>query len=231
MIKLCIVRRNAPRRAPRAVLGAAALLLSVSTALPAAANTTAGGFPSIFNSRTTQSSNIAMFPKWGGALSRYFSERQLADAPCTSSLFNQCHLKEWKEFLASLRGKSKMSQVRAVNAYMNRQRYFTDPRNYGVKDYWATPVQFLKRNGDCEDYAIAKFISLRALGFTNRELRIVVLQDLNLRVGHAILVVHLEGQALVLDNQVRSVVRAETIRHYRPIYSINEHNWWMHRRS
>lgn len=213
------------------VICATALLISAHTPLPVAAKTTAGAFPGIFSTRTTRSSNIAMFPKWGGALTRYFSERQLTDAPCTSTLFNQCHLKEWKDFLAAQKGKSKLSQVRAVNAYMNRQRYFTDPRNYGVKDYWATPSQFFKRNGDCEDYAIAKFMSLRALGFTNKDMRIVVLQDLNLRVGHAILVVHLEGQALVLDNQVRSVVRAETIRHYRPIYSINEHNWWLHRRG
>jgi predicted transglutaminase-like cysteine proteinase len=73
-------------------------------------------------------------------------------------------------------------------------------------------------------------MSLRTLGFTNSEMRIVVLQDMNLRVGHAILVVNVGGQALVLDNQVRNVVRAETIHHYRPIYSINEHNWWLHRR-
>lgn len=227
MIKSRIILRLIPRFA----FGAVALLMTVHAAVPAAAKTAAGAFPGIFSTRTTQSSNIAMFPKWGGALSRYFSERQLADAPCTSTLFNQCHLKEWKEFLASQKGKSKLSQVRAVNAYMNRQRYFTDPRNYGVKDYWATPAQFFKRNGDCEDYAIAKFMSLRALGFTNKDMRIVVLQDMNLRVGHAILVVHLDGQALVLDNQVRSVVPAETIRHYRPIYSINEHNWWLHRRG
>ena len=213
----------------RIAICAVALLMSVDTDLPAAA-ATVDTFPGIFSTRTTQSSNISMFPKWGGALSRYFSERELADAPCTSSIFNQCHLKEWKEFLTSLRGESKLSQVRAVNRYVNRQRYFTDPRNYGVKDYWASPAQFFERNGDCEDYAIAKFMSLRMLGFTNSEMRIVVLQDMNLRVGHAILVVNVGGQALVLDNQVRSVVRAETIHHYRPIYSINEHNWWLHRR-
>lgn len=217
---------------PRIRSTIAPLLLGALLGLPTLGSATANtAFPGIFGTRTTQSPNITMFPKWGGALSRYFNEQKLADAPCTSSLFNACHLKEWKEFLQSIGGQDKRSQVSAVNTYMNRQRYLTDPRNYGVKDYWATPGQFFKRNGDCEDYAIAKFMSLRALGFTNRDMRIVVLQDLNLRIGHAILVVHLNGEALVLDNQVRSVVRAEAIRHYRPIYSINEHNWWLHRRG
>tara|TARA_R110000868_G_scaffold32036_8_gene116949 strand:+ start:15157 stop:15837 length:681 start_codon:yes stop_codon:yes gene_type:complete len=205
-----------------------AAMMAVPESASAAANP---AFPALFGTRTTQSTNISMFPKWGGALSRYFNERKLGETPCTSTLFNACHLKAWKAFLQSLKGQDKLSQVRAVNTYMNRQRYLTDPRNYGVKDYWATPGQFFKRNGDCEDYAIAKFMSLRALGFTNRDMRIVVLQDLNLRVGHAILVVNLNGRALVLDNQVRRVVPAESIRHYRPIYSINERNWWLHRRG
>lgn len=210
-------------------------LLGAVSAIPAARDVDArqaqGPFPSIFSTRTTRSSNVAMFPKWGGALKRYFNERQLADAPCTSTIFNKCHLQEWAAFLETLKDKDRLTQVREVNAYMNRQRYLTDPRNYGVKDYWATPGQFFRRDGDCEDYAIAKFISLRTLGFSNDEMRVVVLQDLNLRVGHAILVVNLNGQALVLDNQVKSVVRAEAIRHYRPIYSINESHWWLHRRS
>lgn len=187
--------------------------------------------PKLFGTSEMQSANIAMFPKWGGALSRYFGERQLADAPCTSTAFNKCHLNDWQAFLKTQAGRAPMDQIVAVNDYMNRQRYLTDPRNYGVSDYWATPAQFFSRDGDCEDYAIAKFMSLRALGMPNDMMRIVVLQDLNLRVGHAILVVYLDGQAYVLDNQVRRVVRAESIRHYKPIYSINEHHWWLHRGS
>ena len=209
------------------VLGAAVLL----TWAIAPTSASVGAPRGIFGTIETRASTVKMFPKWTGALSRYFNERNLEDAPCTSSIFNRCHLKEWKAFLAGLAGRDRRTQVREVNDFMNRQRYLTDPRNYGVKDYWATPTQFLRRDGDCEDYAIAKFISLRALGFTNDMLRVVVLQDLNLRIGHAILVVYLDGRALVLDNQVRRVVPAESIRHYQPIYSINEHHWWLHRRG
>jgi len=91
------------------------------------------------------------------------------------------------------------------------------------------PGQFLGRNGDCEDYAIARFMSLRALGFDDRLLRIVVLGDLTPLLAHAVLVVYYQGEALVLDNQIESVLPASAIRHYRPIYSLNEHNWWLHR--
>jgi predicted transglutaminase-like cysteine proteinase len=208
----------------RQALVLAALLLAFAAPAEAA-------YPRLFDSTERQASNINMFPKWSGTLNRYFSEAALANAPCTETRFNKCHLADWKRFLDSLGGVDTRRQIDAVNDYMNRQRYLTDPRNYGVKDYWATPGQFFKRNGDCEDYAIAKFMSLRALGVPNDAMRIVVVQDLNLRIGHAVLVVYLEGRALILDNQARRVVDAASIRHYKPVYSINETHWWLHRRG
>ena len=137
----------------------------VAVAGPAQASFVAAiRYPNLFGTTEIQSSRLSLFPKWRGALSRYFDERRLADAPCESTLFNRCHLREWNAFLASLRGYDAMTQIGAVNDYMNTRRYIIDPRNYGVPDYWATPLQFLTRNGDCEDYAIAKYLSLRTLG-------------------------------------------------------------------
>ena len=77
----------------------------------------------------------------------------------------------------SLAGKDRKTQLAAVNEFMNRASYIEDLPNWGVPDYWATPLQFLTKDGDCEDYAIAKFVSLRTLGFTNDELRIAVVDD------------------------------------------------------
>ena len=122
-----------------------------------------------------------------------------------------------------------MDQIIAINGYMNQKRYIIDPRNYGVRDYWATPGQFLARNGDCEDYAIAKYMSLRSLGFKDSQLRIVVLKDMNLGLAHAILAVYHDGRTFVLDNQIKTVVPADKVYHYKPYYSINEKHWWLHR--
>ncbi len=217
----------------RAMLCVAALLPAIAGgaagALAAETPDHRGGHVPIWNSSEKPSPRIALFPKWNGVLHRYFDERQLENGSCESTLFNRCHLREWSEFLDSIRGQSRVDQVHAVNKFMNRVRYIVDPRNYGVKDYWATPKEFLSRNGDCEDYAIAKYLSLRALGFPPSQLRVVVLQDLNLKLAHAILVVSLNDRALVLDNQIRTVVNARSIHHYKPIYSINEHFWWLHR--
>ena len=66
----------------------------------------------------------------------------------------------------------------------------------------------------------------RSLEFATR---IVVLQDLNLGIAHAVMSLEHEGETLILDNQVSRVVRHEVIRHYKPIYSVNETHWWLHR--
>ncbi len=212
----------APPRRPSRVASAPA-----TAAPPAAA--AAVVYPSLFNSREIRGSNFTPFPKWTGVLDRQVNEGALYDGPCTARRFNRCHLQEWRALLKSLAGKDRRSQLEAVNAFMNKAPYIIDPVNYRVPDYWATPIQFLNKDGDCEDYAIAKFISLRELGWPNELLRLVVLDDLNLGIAHAVLVAYVDGEALVLDNQIPKVVSSKIIRHYRPIYSINEESWWLHR--
>jgi predicted transglutaminase-like cysteine proteinase len=206
----------------------AAALVAAGIPLPAAGGEPS--YPPLFGSREIRSVSLGPFQKWTGMLVRQIEERPLYDGPCTARRFNRCHLTEWRQLLHDVAVLEPHAQLDAVNSFMNRAPYVTDPVNYGVPDYWATPLQFLNKDGDCEDYAIAKFVSLRQLGFANDQMRIVVVDDLNLRIPHAILVVYLAGRAYVLDNQISRVVPAEVINHYKPIYSINEQAWWLHRR-
>ncbi len=53
-------------------------------------------------------------------------------------------------------------------------------------------------------------------------MRVVALQDQNLNLGHAVLVVYVGDEPMLLDNQIASVVPANSIRHYNPVFSINE---------
>lgn len=196
-----------------------ALCLALAGTGPAAAAVT---YPSLFGTREIASSNLKLFPKWRGVVERFNEEK----GNCFSPL---CDQEYWRKVIEDLAGADRMDQITTINREMNERLYIIDPINWGVPDYWATPFQFRRKNGDCEDYAIAKFMALRALGFDNSELRIVVLNDLNLGIAHAILVVYIDGKALVLDNQIKTVVPAESIRHYQPVYSINENGWWLHR--
>jgi predicted transglutaminase-like cysteine proteinase len=174
---------------------------------------------------------MASFPKWTGMLARYFKDGDPVSRVCKANVFRRCMSEEWKGFLDEIGREDKATQIRRVNERMNRARYTLDINNYGESDYWATPVQFFKMDGDCEDYAISKYLSLRALGFEAEQLRVVILDDLNLRVAHAILVVTYNGTQYVLDNQIAQAVPASVIHHYKPIYSLNESNWWLYRQK
>lgn len=197
-------------------------LLGAAAALSAAPGAALAAYPALFGTQEIHSGNLKLFPKWRGTMDRFGEEKN----GCTDPLCDNVY---WTNLLDEMAGADRMAQIERVNREMNERLYIVDPINWGVPDYWATPFQFLRKNGDCEDYAIAKFMALRALGFENPEMRIVVLNDLNLGIAHAILVVYIDDGALVLDNQISSVVPAESIRHYQPVYSVNEEGWWLHR--
>lgn len=193
---------------------------------------------SFFSSTEVRSKNLKPFKKWRSALQRYSKElKSRKKNSCQSKRLNICNYGDWGKFLKSLKGRDKFTQMRAVNARMNKAKYINDKTNWGRKDYWATPGEFMSRFGDCEDFAIVKYLSLRLLGFKERELRVVAVKDLNLKVGHAVLIVKLRDpktkkmRDFLLDNQIKKVVDAKSVRHYEAVFSINSQFWWRHRRA
>lgn len=187
-----------------------------------------GGKPAIalFGYKEIKREGFAIFPQWTSVMQRRLKDDQ-ADRECNPGITN-CPLRPWKKFLASLAGKPALEQLAAVNVYGNRMKYIQDIDNYGVADYWAAPKEFIFNSGDCEDYVIFKYFSLRDLGFGVDSMRIVTVQDTNLRIAHAVLAVYINNDILILDNQTESVISHHKILHYAPIYSVNENYWWMH---
>jgi predicted transglutaminase-like cysteine proteinase len=188
------------------------------------------GFPAVFGAAETPSANLGAFRRWTGAIERSLHEWIGYDDPCATRFAGRCNSGEWRQLVARLADRPRREKIDRVNAFFNRMPYAVDASTWGIADYWATPFQFLGRSGDCEDYAIAKFVTLRQLGLASEEMRIVVVDDLNLRAAHAVLVVADGERLLVLDNQVPDVVESRRILHYRPVFSLNETHWWVHRK-
>jgi len=228
---------NRTGRRLRFVAAAVALMVSVAWGLAdAEAAKKKAGKPraSFFHTKEIRSTNLKPFKKWTSALKRYSKEKLKKSGKCTQPGLDICNYGQWKAFLEPLKKKGKIAQLKAVNNRMNKARYIQDASNWGKKDYWASPAQFMARFGDCEDYAIVKYLSLRYLGWKERDLRVVAVKDLNLKVGHAVLVAFIKDKktkkkrAVVLDNQIKKVVYASSIRHYQPVFSINKRFWWRH---
>jgi len=185
------------------------------------------GFAKLFGYTAEPQQSLNYLPQWLSALERHIIQ-DVPEGNCSDTFFNRCHLKNWISFLETIKTKPLLEQINAVNLYANKKSYILDMANYGREDYWAIAKEFLYNGGDCEDYAITKFFSLCWLGFDMDNLRIVILQDVNLRIAHAVLAVSYNNDILILDNQTQRVVSHRTIAHYLPLYSVNEQKWWLH---
>lgn len=177
-------------------------------------------YGSLFGTGEKKSYDLAAFTKWSDMFDRF--QRDVS-RESTNPI-----LQKWKDNLSDLRGRSLVGMADGVNDLMNRVRYIGDQRNWGRSDYWETPIEFLSRGGDCEDFAIAKYASLRALGVPENQLRIAIVKDMEKNIPHAILIVYTEEGPMVLDNQIKRMTRASSISHYKPIFSINRDAWWVH---
>lgn len=179
--------------------------------------------PKIFDTAEKKSSNIEPFTKWTEMFDRF--EVGLEDD------HNRHVLKQWTNRLKTYEHLSLPVMVRKVNTFVNETRYIQDKKNWGRSDYWATPVEFLERGGDCEDFAIAKYTALRALGVPESRLRLAVVHDTLKDMPHAVLIVYGNGGAYILDNQEDDVLSADHAGRYRPIFTINRTGWWLHSKS
>jgi predicted transglutaminase-like cysteine proteinase len=126
-------------------------------------------------------------------------------------------------------------RVQAVNQFVNRRVVFRDDMQvWGQIDYWASPLEtFAKGQGDCEDYAIAKYFILRALGLAVGKLRLVYVRAmLNGPAGPSLAHMVLAFQAtprsepLILDNLIGEVRPASARPDLTPVFSFNADGLW-----
>lgn len=164
-------------------------------------------------------------------LLRYVAMRWGSDAPE--------RLNDWRNEVAqhikAQRGDSPsasqiLNDLDDFNWYWNNIRYYTDISHWRVVDYWATPVESLASEGaDCEDYAIGKYYSLKALGVPVQNLRITYVRALRWNQAHMVLAYYptVDADPYILDNLNRSVERASDRPDLVPVYSFNDEDVWM----
>ena len=134
----------------------------------------------------------------------------------------------WDTFKAKAPVNNKMELLRYVNSFWNTWPYVEDIVNWRQEDYWEIPAEFLKKSGDCEDYSIIKYFTLKELGIPPESMRVVVVRDTIRNFAHAVLVVYLNDDAFILDNLSNSVLSHTKVRQYSPQYSVNEFGRWAH---
>jgi len=193
-----------------------------------AATQTTPSLPGIFGAIELRTNAARGAERWPEVMARATAER-LDWLACERGSAN-CppKLKAWRDGLAKARNLSRWQQIVEVNRLVNSLvRFSNDIDRYGVADYWATPKEALSKSGDCEDYAILKYLSLRELGFEHKDMRMVVVKITSRGIGHAVLAVNHDGGRYILDNLAATPIEHSVVKEYRPIYSVNSRGEWL----
>lgn len=132
---------------------------------------------------------------------------------------------DWSDLIQRSGELPEKDKLTAVNRFFNAKlRFVDDQRNWGQNDYWATPIEALvKGAGDCEDYSIAKYFTLRRLGIPAEKLRITYVKALNYNQAHMVLTFYATPTAdpLVLDNLISDIRPASQRKDLLPVYAFN----------
>jgi predicted transglutaminase-like cysteine proteinase len=161
-----------------------------------------------------------------------FDARQLISTPIQKHHDSpaMARLVAWQGLMQTLQGLPELEQLQQVNRFFNQLQFVDDIEQWGQQDYWATPVEFLTSNGgDCEDYVIAKYVTLVKLGVAKDKLRLTYVKTIQLKQAHMVLSYLTASDAvpLVLDNLTSTVTAATERSDLYPIYSFNESGMWL----
>ena len=117
-------------------------------------------------------------------------------------------------------GRAKLGEInRAVNLSIKPA---SDGVLYGVEDFWSAPFSTLSIGaGDCEDYAIVKYVALRESGIAPDDLQLVIVRDVKRKTNHAVVAVRHEDEWLILDNRTLIMANAEEASHYSPLLALD----------
>lgn len=129
------------------------------------------------------------------------------------------------------------ARLQALNQFFNRRVVFRDDIEvWGQIDYWATPLEMIGRGeGDCEDYAIAKYFSLVAAGVNPARMRLVYVKATLAGVSgaaqqaHMVLAYYGAGgntDPLILDNLISEIRPASRRPDLLPVFSFNTEGLW-----
>ncbi|MEX0604409.1 MAG: transglutaminase-like cysteine peptidase [Marinobacter sp.] len=139
-------------------------------------------------------------------------------------------LDQWQQLYDIASPASTERKLTLVNSFFNQVRFISDIQHWGEGDYWATPVELLATNGgDCEDFSVAKYLTLKAMGVPDEQLKITYVKAVELNQAHMVLAWYPTPGAdpLILDNLIDEIKPASQRPDLEPVYSFNGEGLWL----
>ena len=166
-----------------------------------------------------------LWRKWRGIESDITKEQAVLDHCREGAGAEGCpsYAAQFLRVIKAVKAKSGRDQLDEANRAVNMAiRYMSDYAQHGEADRWSAPLaSFATGKGDCEDYAIAKYVALNEAGFPRDDLRLVLARDRSVRQDHAVLAARLDGHWLILDSRRSDLMNDSEVTNLTPLYAIN----------
>ena len=136
----------------------------------------------------------------------------------------------WQELITSDKSTTDLEKLAKVNDFFNQVQFVSDILLWKKTDYWATPVEFLAQNaGDCEDFSIAKYFTLKKMGVVEDKLNMTYVKALELNQAHMVVTYYEtpEAEPLILDNLNPEILPASARNDLMPVFSFNGSGLWL----
>lgn len=208
---LCLLSRR--KLLQSAAVGLTFGMFSFSQAAPAKAS---GAWSAVAGDRHQFEMSSAELRPWAAVLARHGDEDVAAAAASACP---------WRRMCRRVEGFEDRDSALAVQRATCQIPYRSDISIYGANDYWATPRETLKRGGACEDFAILRFLMLRASGSPHGSVKMIIVTDQQTHLQHAVTGLQSKRGLLLLDNLAGEYLIAGWPEHYYAHYMVDEKNW------
>jgi predicted transglutaminase-like cysteine proteinase len=158
------------------------------------------------------------------------SRQLLADIEQQYGDYARQRVLNWNELILANRHIDEADKLQKVNEFFNQLEFVNDIDHWGTEDYWATPLQMLTSNGgDCEDFSIAKYFTLREMGIPAERMRLTYAKALELDQAHMVLTYYAspDAEPLILDNLIADILPSSERTDLLPVYSFNGDGLWL----
>jgi predicted transglutaminase-like cysteine proteinase len=164
-----------------------------------------------------------LWRKWRGIEADMVKEQAVLEKCRSEADSCPSYAAQFLRLINAVKSKSGRARLDEANRAVNTAiRYVSDLSQHGEADRWSAPLAtFATAKGDCEDYAIAKYVALREAGFPQDELRLVLVRDRAVRQDHAVLAARLDDHWLILDNRQSRLIEDSDASSFMPLFAIN----------
>lgn len=165
----------------------------------------------------------ALWRKWRGVEADMAKDQEILEQCRAHAESCPSHAAQFLRLINAVKAKSGRFQLQEANVAVNMAvRYVSDIAQHGEIDRWSSALAtFATLKGDCEDYAIAKYVALREAGFPREQMQILLVRDRAVRQDHAVLAARIDDRWLILDNRRAALVEDKDATNLAPLFAVN----------